>query len=72
LRLAETIRSTLESLALPHDQSPLGRVTVSIGIAVQVPDAEPTPVGLLRMADDALYLAKAQGRNRVHLATCTS
>ena len=39
-------------------------LTVSIGVAQLQPDQE-TPIGLLRRADEALYAAKAQGRNRV-------
>lgn len=69
--LAEEIRAALESSALPHTASPLGRVTVSLGVAVLVPAADLSPEDLLRRADAALYCAKAQGRNRVVLATDT-
>jgi diguanylate cyclase (GGDEF)-like protein/PAS domain S-box-containing protein len=64
LRLAESIHTALEALALPHAESPLGRVTVSIGLAVLVPGDAASPAALLRLADEALYRAKAQGRNR--------
>ena len=64
LRLVESIRSSLEALALPHDASPLRRVTVSIGVAVLVPGDATSPESLLRLADEALYRAKAGGRNR--------
>ena len=64
LRLAESIHAALEALALPHAESPLGRVTVSIGVAVLVPGDAASPAALLRLADEALYRAKAQGRNR--------
>ncbi|WP_213459178.1 diguanylate cyclase [Thiocapsa sp.] len=64
LRLVESIHSALEALALPHDASPLGRVTVSIGVAVLAPGDMTSPDGLLRLADEALYRAKAGGRNR--------
>jgi diguanylate cyclase (GGDEF)-like protein/PAS domain S-box-containing protein len=69
--LAEQIRAALESLALPHTASPLGRVTVSLGVAVLVPAVDLSPEELVRRADAALYRAKAQGRNRVVLATDT-
>ena len=64
LSLAESIRTALESLALPHAESNYGRVTVSIGVAAMVPNDEPLPATLLRLADDAMYRAKAQGRNQ--------
>jgi diguanylate cyclase (GGDEF)-like protein len=40
-----------------------GKVTVSIGVAEAQPDENQD--GLLRRADDALYCAKRNGRNRV-------
>jgi diguanylate cyclase (GGDEF)-like protein/PAS domain S-box-containing protein len=67
LRLAENIRRAVEQLLLSHDASSFGCVTVSIGVAVVVPDDEHTPSMLLRSADEALYTAKAMGRNRVTL-----
>lgn len=46
------------------EKQPLGRVTVSGGIAAY-PDHGVDSAALLRVADDALYEAKRQGRNRV-------
>jgi PleD family two-component response regulator len=43
-------------------------VTVSIGVAAVQPVAERGPMGALQLADEALYAAKARGRNNVHLA----
>lgn len=68
LNLAEALCRALEALALPHATSPLGHVTVSIGVAALVPDGESRPEGLIAQADRALYQAKAQGRNCVRLA----
>lgn len=67
MQLAENIRAAIESLRIPHDDSPFGYVSCSIGVtAVQVDDNTSTD-SLLRMADVAMYLAKSQGRNRVVL-----
>lgn len=64
--LAETLRAGAESLQCGPDGSALVQpVTVSIGMACQVPDAGHTYEGLLKAADDALFMAKEAGRNRV-------
>ena len=50
---------------MPHPQSPTANwVTFSGGIATTVPDDSTTVEGLLLRADEALYAAKARGRNR--------
>jgi diguanylate cyclase (GGDEF)-like protein len=41
------------------------RITISIGCASIVPGGEESPPALVQDADRALYLAKANGRNRV-------
>ena len=43
-------------------------LTISLGVAVEVPSPEADPSGLVRRADTALYQAKRNGRNRVELA----
>ncbi len=68
LSLAELIRQSLEVLALPHASSPFSVVTVSMGIAVMVPNENTSPELLILAADQALYRAKNGGRNRVELA----
>ncbi len=40
-------------------------LTVSLGVASFSPEHSPTVDGFIKLADDALYLAKANGRNRV-------
>lgn len=52
-------------LAIAHDGSPYGRVSVSIGVATAYPNLESTAGALLLQADNALYAAKQQGRHRV-------
>ncbi len=64
--LAETMRRSVERLAMPHEVSDAARVvTVSLGIAVVVPSEHTQAARLLHLADDALYRAKKDGRNRV-------
>jgi diguanylate cyclase (GGDEF)-like protein len=46
---------------------PLGKVTISGGVAV-FPDDAPEQVALMQAADDALYRAKQGGRNQVYRA----
>lgn len=66
--LAETIRKALECLEIPHAMSPLSRVTISAGVAVRVPGFGDSPESLVTLADQALYRAKREGRNRTILA----
>jgi diguanylate cyclase (GGDEF)-like protein len=67
-RLVEDIRVALEKQEIPHAGSPFGRVTVSIGVAALAPDETLRSDALVRQADEALYAAKASGRNRVVLS----
>ena len=63
--IAELLRSGIESMNMPHEQSQFGRVTISAGVAATLPEGVLNKEGLLRQADEALYRAKASGRNRV-------
>jgi diguanylate cyclase (GGDEF)-like protein len=67
--VAERARAAIEALALPHQQSPHGALTISVGVATQIPDANGKQQTLLSNADSALYLAKKRGRNHVASAT---
>jgi diguanylate cyclase (GGDEF)-like protein len=63
---SKRIRSTIAQLNIPHEASPVAsRLTVSIGAACVLPGAARTQDGLIQLADEALYSAKEQGRNRV-------
>lgn len=67
-RLADAVRQSVEQLNLPHAKSPLGRLSVSMGVAAMVDGGYVDALALLSAADEALYLAKQGGRNRVQLA----
>ena len=70
LLVAQGICLALQSMALPHAGSPYGVVTISVGVAAQVPGAdEETAANLIWSADRALYRAKLEGRNRANLAS---
>lgn len=58
----ETIRADIARLQMSHHGQPLPAVTVSIGLAQTLGGS---PESLLRKADEALYAAKRQGRNRL-------
>ncbi|HDS1735589.1 MULTISPECIES: GGDEF domain-containing protein [Pseudomonas] len=63
LMLAERIRADVAALApFGADTQP---VTVSIGIGLYMPGTQQDLTGLLGEADEALYRAKAEGRNRI-------
>ncbi|MFZ1028145.1 MAG: PleD family two-component system response regulator [Limnoraphis robusta] len=64
--IAEKIRENVESLQLCHAFSDVSDyVTFSLGVATLIPTDETSPQILIEMADQALYRAKANGRNQV-------
>jgi diguanylate cyclase (GGDEF)-like protein len=65
LGFAEDIRERVESLAIPHPETPLGLLTVSLGVAVARPEDPESATSIIATADRALYRAKQEGRNRV-------
>ena len=65
--VAEIIRASVQKLQLKHPKSPMGVVTLSIGVALAFPSGAMTAKELFRAADHALYEAKRSGRNRVHI-----
>jgi diguanylate cyclase (GGDEF)-like protein len=64
-RLALEIQRELAALALPHPTTPSGHVTLCAGVAAVTASPGQTPDHLVAAADQALYQAKATGRNRV-------
>ena len=68
--LAENVREHLQQLGLPHDASLVAPIlSASFGVAALVPTAEMSPSVLIRRADEAMYEAKARGRDRIARAT---
>lgn len=67
LTLAEQIRTTVYDLKLVNFETETETVfvTVSLGVACLVPRAKASYQCLIDLADQALYRAKKQGRNRV-------
>jgi diguanylate cyclase (GGDEF)-like protein len=66
MEMAERLRARIEGSDIRHDDQRDGplRITVSIGVA-GTPEQERDPQGLLAAADEALYRAKSEGKNRV-------
>jgi diguanylate cyclase (GGDEF)-like protein len=62
--IAESIRAAVEALDIAHVESPIGHVTISVGVAACQPRGG-EPDALKRASDRALYAAKTSGRNRV-------
>jgi diguanylate cyclase (GGDEF)-like protein len=63
--VAERIRKAVISQRIAHGASGAGSVlTLSIGVAADVPGGDSSAEWLLSQADQALYAAKALGRNR--------
>ncbi len=65
LQMAERVRQEIENMVLHNENEPV-RVTLSLGLAVY-PGHGVDKERLIRRADQALYRAKKQGRNRVVL-----
>lgn len=65
MRLGEKLRESVEAFPFPHrGHQPLGAVTISGGVA-SFPEDSRRAEHLIRCADQALYEAKAAGRNRI-------
>ena len=67
--LAEDVRRVFEQAGIEHaDVGQRNVVTVSAGVAAQVPTRNANRFDLLGAADAALYAAKGRGKNAVVLA----
>ncbi len=65
IAIADMIQEEIKELAIPHEGSKVSPlVSVSLGISCVIPTGESSPKTLVDMADQAMYRAKQQGRNR--------
>ena len=65
MTFARALGQLLRTRAIPHPDSPLGgALTLSGGITTCVPDENTSAESMIMRADQALYAAKAQGRDR--------
>lgn len=70
LSFADKLRRKIERLSVVLNGQQLGKITASFGVAVY-PLHGDGQLDVLRAADQALYRAKASGRNRVEVAERT-
>ena len=64
--VAERLNESIRKLGIVHPASPAGNyVSISQGVACQIPEGPSNSAFLITMADQALYEAKRSGRNRV-------
>jgi diguanylate cyclase (GGDEF)-like protein len=69
-QVAETLRQRIESLGITHSDG--GCTTISVGFASTIPSRNTSPIDLIKAADQALYQAKQEGRNRAKQASTLS
>jgi diguanylate cyclase (GGDEF)-like protein len=66
--IAEKIRSAICACRIEHAGSEFGCVTASIGAVSREPQVDDDVTTVIKAADEALYNAKATGRNKVSIA----
>jgi diguanylate cyclase (GGDEF)-like protein len=63
--VAKSLVRAIEGMSIPHARSGVSNtVSLSQGIASMIPVHETKPESIIELADQALYQAKQQGRNR--------
>lgn len=73
LKLALRCTDAIRAEAIPHEASKIARqLTLSIGVHSMVPVPGDVSSRLVKMADEALYQAKGNGRNRAQTLAATT
>jgi diguanylate cyclase (GGDEF)-like protein len=68
IKIVDSIRKRIENLKIEHTGNIVSKfVTVSIGVYISKYNNKCTYESVYKICDEALYIAKEQGRNRVHL-----
>jgi diguanylate cyclase (GGDEF)-like protein/PAS domain S-box-containing protein len=68
LSLSESFQKNLKALAIEHRSSDISEyVTISIGLVTVLPDQMTNANTIIKTADEALYKAKRNGRNRIEV-----
>lgn len=71
--IAKKIQAQVAALNLSHSGSSVAeQITLSMGVISLIPEHQRSPVSMLNVADQLLYQAKQQGRNRYTLKVLTS
>ncbi|WP_084254069.1 response regulator [Methylobacter marinus] len=66
VEIAEAMRKNVADSNIPHAYSGVAdRVTLSLGVSSVVPATDLSPEDLIKTADEALYIAKENGRNQI-------
>jgi len=71
--MAKAMRAKVEALEIEHTSSLVSeRLTISLGVATTMPSRSSLPSELVSAADQALYQAKKEGRNKVKISDLTT
>lgn len=63
--IANALVEKMRGKKIPHKSSTVESVvTISVGVATMIPDNQKSPDELVKKADESLYKAKEEGRNR--------